>query len=161
MTHDDYISMSRSSARALLGEQISAGARHSSIDLGQGLSPLWSEGGIFTPLPPDISRNVAQWLALIFAVIDLDPTVIDREWTVKMEQRRRISGAAERTGPCRQHRRVQQLSDGRCLLLAVLRKRGVGSTEQESLGIGLGLAVTDKDQHLRREPECARTDRRW
>jgi polyphosphate kinase 2 len=80
------------------------------VDLGQRLATGRAEVRVAPPLLPHLGRDVAQRLALVLAVVDLDPALVHLRPGPEAEERRRVAGPAQGAGPQRVDRAVQQLA---------------------------------------------------
>ena len=165
MAHHHHVAVGRTGAGPGRGEERLARRGHTGVHLGKGLTPGRAEVRVAPPLLPHLRRDVAQGLALVLAVVDLDPAIVDHHGHRESEERGGLPGPGERAALEHVDRVAQQLPHGDRLRHAPLGEVRIGPSEEEASRVGFRLAVPDQDQHagsgsLRWGPGFAHTGRR-
>ena len=108
VAHDDDVAPCGAGADAVGTEQLVARRGDAVVDLDQRLTPSRAKRRITLPLAPYVGWDVTEGLAVVLAVVHLDPSVIHLDGHAGRQERRRVTGPAERAGPQRQDRIAQQ-----------------------------------------------------
>jgi hypothetical protein len=93
VAHDDHVALRRPRPGAVGGKELLTGQNDPGVDLGQRLTAHRAEVRALPPGAPHIGRDVAQGLALVLAVVDLDPALVDRDGKPEIEEGRRVLGS--------------------------------------------------------------------